>query len=88
MGAALTLIEIDAHNPANEPDDLELNNQFPMQQQFMQQQFKSIFKDQENTILAKTLQEPGELRKIMNKQHNQLKYTIRIPPVTKNKSNK
>ena len=57
-----------AITPPNKPDELELNNQFPMQQQF-----KSIFKDQENTVLAKRLQQPVELRKIMNQQLNQLK---------------
>ena len=54
------------------PDELKLNNQFPMQEQFMQQ-FESILKDQENTILAERLQQPGELRKIMTQQLNQLK---------------
>ena len=68
MGAALTLLKIYTDHPTNKPDELELNNQFPMQQQL-----ESIFKDQDNTILAKTLQQPDEMREIMNQQLKQLK---------------
>ena len=73
MGAALTLLEIYTDHQANKPNELELNNQFPTQQQATQQQLKNILRNQANTIMANRLQQPDEMRKIMNQQLNQLK---------------
>ena len=73
VGAALTILEIYTDHPQQEQKDLEINNQFPTQQQDMQQHLKNFLKDQANTIIANRLQQPNEVKKILDQQANQLK---------------
>ena len=47
----------------NKPTELELNNQFPTQQQNLKQHLESFIKDQANTIIANKLHQPNRLEK-------------------------
>ena len=70
VGAELIILKIYTTNPQQE---LEFNNQPATQQQEMQQPLKNFIEDQTNTIIASRLQQPNEIRRILNQQVNQLK---------------